>query len=206
MRLSPWEPPRFLWAAVEGVCGLMLTTGLPRINPLVPASWKWVALRRLPYHGRPLSYFATRERGTFRIYATAVVESDFASEVYEEDVSDSVSVFSDTAAVVALRRKDEFVLLIANVGDQTANVPVSIALLLNADANTICGFITANTMPGKRARCAAATTSVPSPSPLKARVTGLLNSVRRPIGPRPMSRRDRAPAKRFRRWHSRQRK
>ncbi len=134
MRLSPWEPPRFLWAAVEGVCGLMLTTGLPRINPLVPASWKWVALRRLPYHGRPLSYFATRERGTFRIYATAVVESDFASEVYEEDVSDSVSVFSDNAAVVALRRKDEFVLLIANVGDQTANVPVSIALLLNADA------------------------------------------------------------------------
>ena len=51
MRLSPWEPPRFLWAAVEGVCGLMLTTGRPSVNPLVPAAWKWVALRRLPYHG-----------------------------------------------------------------------------------------------------------------------------------------------------------
>ncbi|MBC5800485.1 MAG: hypothetical protein GIW94_11020 [Candidatus Eremiobacteraeota bacterium] len=134
MRLSPWEPPRFLWAAVEGVCGLMLTTGLPRINPLVPANWKWVALRNLPYHGRSLSYFATRERGTFRIYATGVVESDFASEVYDEDVSDSVSVFSDTAAVVALRREDGIVLLIANVGGRTANVPVSIGPLLNASA------------------------------------------------------------------------
>ncbi|MBV8149348.1 MAG: hypothetical protein JO092_09680, partial [Candidatus Eremiobacteraeota bacterium] len=51
MRLSPWEPPRFLWAAIEGVCGLTLTGDRPQINPLIPPNWKWVALRRLPYHG-----------------------------------------------------------------------------------------------------------------------------------------------------------
>ncbi|MGH2344548.1 MAG: MGH1-like glycoside hydrolase domain-containing protein, partial [Chloroflexota bacterium] len=42
MRLSPWEPPRFLWAAVEGVCGIVLQPGKPKINPLVPAHWCWV--------------------------------------------------------------------------------------------------------------------------------------------------------------------
>ncbi|MDP6108180.1 MAG: hypothetical protein QGI33_07085, partial [Candidatus Brocadiia bacterium] len=35
MRLSPWEPPRFLWAAIEGVCGMMLNPGPPGINPLL---------------------------------------------------------------------------------------------------------------------------------------------------------------------------
>jgi len=61
MRLSPWEPPRFLWAAVEGVCGLMLSPGPPSVNPLVPPEWKWVALRCVPYRGAELSYFAARQ-------------------------------------------------------------------------------------------------------------------------------------------------
>jgi glycogen debranching enzyme len=61
MRLSPWEPPRFLWAAIEGVCRFMLTTGSPRINPLVPPNWKWLAVKRLPYHGREITYMATCE-------------------------------------------------------------------------------------------------------------------------------------------------
>ncbi|MBV9271091.1 MAG: hypothetical protein JO165_08355, partial [Candidatus Eremiobacteraeota bacterium] len=64
MRLSPWEPPRFLWAAIEGVCGLTLTGDLPQIQPLVPANWKWLALRRLPFHGEEVSYFAVRAQGT----------------------------------------------------------------------------------------------------------------------------------------------
>ncbi len=65
MRLSPWEPPRFLWAAVEGVCGLVLMPGAPRVNPLMPAGWNWVALRDVPYHGRIVFVFSrprARER------------------------------------------------------------------------------------------------------------------------------------------------
>ncbi len=135
MRLSPWEPPRFLWAAVEGVCGLMLTNGPPRINPLVPAAWKWVALKHLPYHGRELSYFAVRERGAFHIYATADVETDFAKERFDEDVSSRVQIFSDNAAVAALRRDDATVLLVGNVGTQTVTVPMNIAALLEPHAS-----------------------------------------------------------------------
>src|SRR5262249_47386872 len=78
MRLSPWEPPRYLWAAVEGVCGVVLQPGELKIQPLVPAHWRWVALRCLPYHGGQVSFFATREgqdqgTGIFHIYATTEV-------------------------------------------------------------------------------------------------------------------------------------
>ena len=88
MRLSPWEPPRFLWAAVEGVCGLTLTGDQPQINPLVPPSWKWVALRRLPYAGREISYFAVRTGEGFHLFTTCEIETDAVHSLYEQDVSD----------------------------------------------------------------------------------------------------------------------
>lgn len=134
MRSSPWEPPRFLWAAIEGVCGLMLSTGLPRVNPLVPANWKWLALKRLPYHGTEITYFATREGGTFRISSTADVHTDFPKELYETDVSANVTVFSENAAVVALERPDEISVLVGNLGSETTTVPLDISGLLDPRA------------------------------------------------------------------------
>jgi len=131
MRLSPWEPPRFLWAAVEGICGLMLTVDKPRINPLVPASWKWLGLRRLPYHGKELTYFAARQHGKFHVYATVEFETDHVGQSYAEDVSSDVTVFSETAAVVALRRPGEVVVLIGNVGTQTTAVPFNLARIID---------------------------------------------------------------------------
>src|SRR5450756_918415 len=35
MKLSPWFPPKYLWTAVEGVCGIGLYRGL-HINPNLP--------------------------------------------------------------------------------------------------------------------------------------------------------------------------
>ena len=134
MRLSPWEPPRFLWAAVEGVCGLMLTPDRPRINPLIPAQWKWVALRRLPYHGGELTYFAARQGAQFHIYTTTAVQTPHRMERYDEDVSAGVHAFSASAAVVALRRPGELMVLIGNVGTSTSVVPVELRGLLDLDA------------------------------------------------------------------------
>lgn len=131
MRLSPWEPPRFLWAAVEGVCGLILTTGIPRIKPLIPATWKWIALKRVPYHGRELTYFAVRQDGSLRIYASTEIEADFESERFNEDVSAKVRTFSESAVVVALERSDAIVVLVGNVGLKAALVPVNIAAFID---------------------------------------------------------------------------
>jgi len=137
MRLSPWEPPRFLWAAIEGVCGVVLQPGHLRVNPLVPRTWRWVGLRRLPYHGVEISFFATRESGGsdalgFRVYATTRVVTDDLLEVYDEDVTDKVSVLDPAVARVALRREGETVVLIGNPGSETVVVPVDLGALLHA--------------------------------------------------------------------------
>lgn len=85
MRLSPWEPPRYLWALLEGAMGLGMHVPAPgedaggkfpiignpsdakaarlsqnRISPVVPHSWHWFALRNVPMDSRNLSYFAVR--------------------------------------------------------------------------------------------------------------------------------------------------
>ncbi len=130
MRLSPWEPPRFLWAAIEGVCGLTLTGDQPQINPLVPTSWKWVALRRLPYAGREISYFAVRTGEGFHLFTTCEIETDAVHSLYEQDVSDQIPIFSRVARVVALERAGEFAVLVGNVGTATINVPLDLTELL----------------------------------------------------------------------------
>ncbi len=132
MRLSPWEPPRFMWAAVEGVCGLMLTPGPPRISPLVPATWKWVALCQLPYHGASLTYFAARQEGEFHIYANADIDTPHTTERFDEDVSSQVHAFSSFAAVVALRRPGCLLVLVGNVGASTTVAPLGLQQVADA--------------------------------------------------------------------------
>jgi hypothetical protein len=127
MRLSPWEPPRFLWAAIEGVCGLMLTPGPPRISPLIPADWNWVGVRDLPYHGSLLSYFLVRERAAgFLLYSTGDVDSDWKVLLYRRDVSDHVRVFADGIVIIAVARDDAMAILVGNTADTTLNAPMTI--------------------------------------------------------------------------------
>jgi hypothetical protein len=127
MRLSPWEPPRFLWAAVEGVCGLMLSPGAPRISPLIPRQWSWVGLRNIPYHGSSFSYFCVREgEQGYRIRATADVDSDTDVMLYRHDVSDEVRVYADSANVIAFARDDGLTILVGNTCASTVHAPISI--------------------------------------------------------------------------------
>jgi len=128
MRLSPWEPPRFLWAAVEGVCGLVLLPGAPRVNPIMPAGWNWVALRDVPYHGQSFSYFLVREAesGT-RVYATCAIDCAWHTEVYAADVSDEVMVYTKDAVSVALRRDEDLVLIVGNTSTATIYAAVQFA-------------------------------------------------------------------------------
>ena len=127
MRLSPWEPPRFLWAAIEGVCGLMLTPDAPKINPLIPKDWKWVGLRNLPYHGSFLTFFLVREGDAgFRIYSTQNVDSDWGVELYASDVSENVQVFAANVVMIALEREGDMVVLLGNAREGTVFSPLLI--------------------------------------------------------------------------------
>ena len=138
MRLSPWEPPRFLWAAVEGICGVVLQPDQLKINPLVPESWRWVALRRLPYHGREVSFFAAREgRGegtSFRVYVTGICTTDHTLDVFDQDVTEQVRVLHPEVCHVALRRHGESVLLLGNTSGGTCIVPIELGEVLAPEA------------------------------------------------------------------------
>ena len=134
MRLSPWEPPRFLWAAIEGVCGLTLTGDLPQIRPLVPADWRWLALRRVPFHGEEISYFAVRARNRFHLYTTCEIDSDHSHTVYTTDASDNIPIFSRSARVIAFAREHEAIVLVGNVTTTSINVPVDLSLILTGEA------------------------------------------------------------------------
>ena len=134
MRLSPWEPPRFLWAAIEGVCGLTLTGGLPQIQPLVPADWRWLALRRVPYHGEEISYFAVRAGNAFHLYTTCEIDSNHPHSVYTTDASDNIPIFSRNARAIAFQREHETILLVGNVTTTSINVPVDASSILTGEA------------------------------------------------------------------------
>jgi hypothetical protein len=128
MRLSPWEPPRFFWAAIEGVCGLMLTPGEPQINPLIPGHWSWVGIRRLRYHGGSLSYFAVRQSGGRpAIYSTAPIKSDYEVSLFDCDVSERLRVFSDSAVVIALASEKRTVILLGNTEPNTVSIPINVS-------------------------------------------------------------------------------
>jgi hypothetical protein len=131
MRLSPWEPPRFLWAAIEGICGVTLTTRALKVSPLIPKYWRWVALRNLTYHGSSMTLVIVRQQGDLHLYGTQKAETGCTQHVYEEDVSADVQALSDVAAIIALRNKSSLLIVIGSVSHQTITVPLDLGRLVD---------------------------------------------------------------------------
>lgn len=91
MRLSPWEPPRLLWAAIEGLCGTKAKPGGGyTVAPTRPLNWKWTALRRLPCADGFLTFFATFEDQDVHIYANMPVDTPHTLVVAGQDVTNRV--------------------------------------------------------------------------------------------------------------------
>jgi glycogen debranching enzyme len=68
MTLSPWTPPTFVWLGIEGLLGVKCTWETFELNPAIPATWEWVAVKDLQVHGAAVTAFlfegilyATRE-------------------------------------------------------------------------------------------------------------------------------------------------
>ena len=135
MRLSPWEPPRFLLAAVSGVGGVTGGLGAVKWKPLVPSTWKWVGVRRLPYHGQEISLFALCGDGPSALYATAEVETDepIVQEIYEEDITGQVYVQNDLAYHVAFRRAEELLLCLGSASLETTLIPLKLQGVLEQE-------------------------------------------------------------------------
>ncbi len=121
MRLSPWEPPRFLWALLEGAVGL--NVGLKRlaVNPRIPPDWRWLILRNLPYQGELVSFFMGRRVDGIYFFTSSEFDSDYHVERFETDLSDKVRPLSADMYTSAFGRDDEVLICLASTatGKQT---------------------------------------------------------------------------------------
>jgi hypothetical protein len=133
MRLSPWEPPRLLWAAVEGACGIAGTGTGCRCEPLIPPNWQWIGLRRLPHCGKYVSFFAARQREGLHIYSNADLITDHPLHRYADDVTNLVHVLDHRVSRLALRDDDEFLICVGSSAAGTVWVPIRVTGLLDDD-------------------------------------------------------------------------
>lgn len=127
MRLSPWEPPRYVLAAIQGICGVVVRTADLTFNPLLPPEWKWVGLRRFWFRGREMAFFAARQQDGVHIYATAdfdVGDKPTQKHLYDEDVTTNVYTRNPLAEHVAFRRPGEIVVCLGSSAQQTMLFPM----------------------------------------------------------------------------------
>jgi hypothetical protein len=127
MMLSPWYPPRYLWAAIEGA-GSFDPSG-PRVEPRPAPSWRWLGVQNLPYCGRSLTWFAVRMPDV-QVY-TNFHSHDAAGPylVYEEDISGQVDVSGDAACAVGLRQGGDLIVFAGSTEVHT----VTVALRLDVE-------------------------------------------------------------------------
>ncbi len=134
MRLSPWEPPRFLWAAVEGVCGFMMSPARPGIRPLIPPEWKWCAAVKVCYHGGHITAFTGRMPDGLHVYADADFREAGAKTVLEEDLTERVRVGHAGIHPVALAGEGRVLVALGSCRDSAIMTPVELRAVLEGPA------------------------------------------------------------------------
>jgi glycogen debranching enzyme len=125
MMLSPWFPPRYLWAAVEGAAGLDMSSRKPDLTPRLARDWKWLGVRNLPLRGKHVSWFAVR-LDDLSVYASYPFDSVPRACRYDEDISQALHVTGSEAVVIGLRRERRIVVLVGNTLDRTVTTALSL--------------------------------------------------------------------------------
>jgi hypothetical protein len=118
MMLSPWFPPRYLWAAVEGAAGLDLSGGTPTVSPRLAPDWKWLGVQNLPFRGDALTWFVVRTPEE-RMYSNFAFHQPSPYVAYSDDVSACVQTVDPAAVALALRRGGDLVVFAGNTVERT---------------------------------------------------------------------------------------
>lgn len=121
MMLSPWFPPRYVWAAIDGAAGLDVRADGACITPRLPPSWLWLAARNVPFQGGRLAWIVVRLE-EMRIFVSGAAESPLGTERYERDVTAEIEVEGKEVAVVALRRGGEVLVFLGSRAAHTTSV------------------------------------------------------------------------------------
>jgi hypothetical protein len=133
MMLSPWFPPRYVWAAIEGAAGLDLSGGTPTINTRLASNWKWTGVRDVLLGGKRLSWFIVRTPEP-RLYTNATFHCAGVSLVYEDDISSRLSIEGADSVALALAQNDNIAIFIGNTAQRTITTAVGLSGLSGAFA------------------------------------------------------------------------
>jgi len=131
MMLSPWFPPRYLWAAVEGAAGVDLSEGSPKLVPRLLADWKWMGVRNLLLAGKYATWFVVRTPD-LKLYSNFYFEQTMPCEIYDKDISSQVRCSVDAAVTLALRRDRRVTIFVGNTMDRTITTAVYLDLKVDA--------------------------------------------------------------------------
>ncbi|HEX2999945.1 MAG TPA: hypothetical protein VHR86_06895, partial [Armatimonadota bacterium] len=121
----------FLWALLEGAVGVAPHCDRLLIKPRLPHTWKWVRVCGLPYHGRSISWFLTRQDSAFRIYTASDFQTDLPVERLAEDVSDIVQAQGQGISVTALAEPDQILLCVGNTLTSKNPAPLLVRRVLD---------------------------------------------------------------------------
>ena len=125
MMLSPWYPPRYVWAAIEGMAGLDTTSNVTKLDPKPAREWKWLGVRNLTLRGKRISWFAVRT-SDLTVYVNHPFESVDKEHRYDEDISSCVDTSGEEAVVIALRRADSIAVFVGNTLDRTVTTALKL--------------------------------------------------------------------------------
>lgn len=131
MRLSPWEPPRLLWAAVEGLCGAKGGIDGYELAPNRPPGWSWLAIRRLPCESGFLSYFTIFHNEETHIYANREVKTEHELHVAGQDVSHKVRVRDYRVHRAAFDGPEGLTICLGSEASAYVTVPIALHDLLD---------------------------------------------------------------------------
>lgn len=130
MMLSPWDAPRYLWAAMEGAAGLsVMHAGEARINPALAATWRWLAMVNVPYRDTSIAWIAVRFPEGLHIFTTSDLGSDAPVTKYARDITESVYVADPLATVVAFADDTRTLIFIGNSSGRAVTTAASLAAL-----------------------------------------------------------------------------
>ena len=124
MMLSPWYPPRYVWAAIEGACGLDVRGEAIACNPRLAPQWKWIGARNVPVRGKALTWFAVRLPET-TLYTNFGCVTGLRLQPYDRDVTPMLQL-GDDVTEIALQRGKDFVIFMGNTASRTITTPLAV--------------------------------------------------------------------------------
>jgi GH15 family glucan-1,4-alpha-glucosidase len=129
MMLSPWDAPRYLWAAIEGAGGLNVYGREPKIAPNLSADWRWLSAANVPFRGQYMAWIALRMPDGLHVHTTSDVACDGRVTRYEKDITPSACVADPLAALIAFSSHDRTLVFIGNAGTRAHTTAASLASL-----------------------------------------------------------------------------